>query len=73
MDSFVLVPVMEIVGEMTENKAVYTATSVADGWAAAENLRSRLCYQRADGPTDRKVACRVASPRQKIVIAGPRV
>ena len=32
-----------------ENKAVYTAALVADGWAGAENLKKELC----DGPTDR--------------------
>ena len=34
----------------TQNKAVYTAELVADGWAGAENLEKALCY----GPTDRR-------------------
>ena len=30
------------------NKAVYTATLVADGWAGAENLKKGLCNGRTD-------------------------
>ena len=49
------------------NKAVHTAALVADGWAGAENSEKRLCDRRTygctDGPTDRKVAYRVACLR----------
>ena len=55
--------------EENENKAVYTATLVADGWAGAENLEKQLCDQptdrTTDGPTDQKVAYRVACPQLK--------
>ena len=50
------------------NKAVYTAALVADGGAGAENLEKWLCHgptRRTDGPTDRKVAYRVACSRLK--------
>ena len=35
---------------LKENKAVYTAALVADGWAGAENVEKQLC----DRPTDRR-------------------
>ena len=35
-----------------ENKAVYTAALVADGWAGAENLVKQLCNRPTDQPTD---------------------
>ena len=35
---------------LLDNKAVYTAALVADGWAGAENLEKQLC----DRPTDRR-------------------
>ena len=43
----------------TENKAVYTAALVADGWAGAENLENSFVTDgrtdgRTDGPTDRR-------------------
>ena len=45
------------------NKAVYTAALVVDGWAGAENLEKRFVTDRpTNGPTDRKVAYRVACP-----------
>ena len=41
-----------------QNKAVYTAALVADGWAGAENLEKGLCDGHTDirtyGPTDRR-------------------
>ena len=53
-----------------ENKAVYTAALVADGWARAEKVKKQLCDRPTDRPTDRrtdqKVAYRVACPRLKI-------
>ena len=56
------------------NKAVYTASLVAGGWAGAENLKNsfvtdgrtdRRTDRRTDGPTDQKVAYRVACLRPK--------
>ena len=43
------------------------AALVADGWGGAENLKKQLCDGRTNGPTDQKVAYRVACPRLKIV------
>ena len=37
-----------------QNKAVYTAALVADGWAGAENLKKALCYGPTNRPTDRR-------------------
>ena len=61
------------------NKAVYTGSLVAGGWAGAENLENsfvtdgrteRRTDRRTDGRTDRKVAYRVACPRLKRVTDG---
>ena len=35
-----------------ENKALYTAALVADGWAGAENLGKKMYYKLSDGQTD---------------------
>ena len=52
-------------GCISLNKVVYTAALVADGWAGAETLGKQFCDGPIDGPTDRKVAYRVACPRLK--------
>ena len=41
-------------GRLIENKAVYTAALVADGWAGEENLKKQLCDGWTDGQTVRK-------------------
>ena len=49
-----------------KNEAVYTAALVADGWAGAENFYLQFYDGWTDGPTDQKVAYRVACPLLKI-------
>ena len=39
---------------MEKNKVGYTATSITDGWAGAENLEKQLCDRWTDGQTDRQ-------------------
>ena len=55
------------------NKAVYTGSLVAGGWAGAENLKKQFYDGLTDGPTDqrtnRKVAYRVACLRLKKFIS----
>ena len=46
----------------TNNKAVYTAALVADGWAGAENLEKQFC----DGPTDRPTDRRTDGPKSGV-------